>query len=169
MGDDGRTRYYGHGPDELENRLEQRTKPKTGLFGGNRSLTIIFIDIIIILVIYAIFVFFFSGPSSSRTIDGYRFSVSARRIESSALVTLRVTATEELDPAAVAAIDPILTVRFPTESEDDPRSVKDVLPRTAGGQRVFRHRLEVDAERESVSVEVEALGRSFSVTSGLGD
>lgn len=174
MSGDGRTQYYGRGPEAFRRSAEEKPAKK-GLFAGNRSLTIIFIDVIIILVIYAIYTFFLAGPTSTRTIDGYRFSVSAQRIGTSAVVTVRVGASE-----AASAEDPIITVRFlepPAVPGDDGGAagrsaihvVKDVLPEPGAAPRVFQREVAVTADTELVEVEIEALENSFTLGTTLGD
>lgn len=158
MTGDGRTRYYGRGPEAFQERMESQPQKK-GLFGGNRSLLIIFIDVMIILVIYAIYVFFLSGPTTSRTIDGYRFALSASSGETSAVVTLRISAA-----ADAAADDPIVTVRFGQGAE-----IKDVLPQPGGEERVFQREITIDETAEVAEVVVEALGRSFTLGAPLDD
>lgn len=176
MMDDGRTQYYGKGPEGLSERLRRRPRGK-GIFGGNRSLLIIFIDVIIILVIYAIFTFFLSGPTSSRTVEGYRFSLSANVVESTAVATLRISPpagagsqSREGPPPESSEQDPIVTVRFfpgAVDGVEDP--VKDVLPASGRSERVFQRTREVGEETEMLSVQVEALGRSFVLETSLGD
>ena len=140
--------------------MREKPRPK-GLFGGNRSLTIIFIDVLVILVIFAIYTFFLAGPTSSRTVDGYLFSVSARRLDGTALATLRVEAASDVPPPE----DPIISVMFPGTDE----TVKDVLPEAEGPERVFQREVAVDEETDVVSVDIEALGRDFRLGAALDD
>jgi hypothetical protein len=165
MSDDGRRQYYGHGPDEVRRRMEEPPQRK-GLFAGNRSLLIIFIDVMIILVIYAIYTFFLAGPTSTRTREDYRFSLSATRIDSSALVTLRVSARE-----GAAAEDPVFAVRFLESGADDAvaREVKDVLPEPQGPERVFQQEVAAPEDVQTVSVEIDALGETFTLEAATGD
>ena len=173
MRGDGRREYYGRGPEEVRRRMEETPTRRGGLFAGNRSLLIIFIDVMVILIIYGIYITFLAGPTSSRTIDGYRFSFSASRLESTALATLRISARDE-----VAADDPIVTVRFRDVADgdaggdaggDDGATVKDVLPERDGQERVFRRRVTVGEGQELIKVDVEALGESFTLEASVGD
>lgn len=169
MRGDGRSEYYGRGPEEARRRMEESPTKRGGLFAGNRSLLIIFIDVMVILIIYGIYITFLAGPTSSRTIDGYRFSFSASRLESTALATLRITASDE-----APAEDPIVTVRFRDVAGgdaggDDGASVKDVLPEQEGQERVFRRRVRVGEGQELIKVDVDALGESFTLEAGVGD
>ena len=184
MRDNGRREYYGRGPEEVRRRMEEAPERRGGMFAGNRSLLIIFIDIVIILIIYGLYVTFLAGPTSVRTIDGYRFSLSASSLESSALATLRISAGEGAEPD-----DPIVTVRFRDagdgrEDADDGREdaddggaapgdgstveVKDVLPEREGQERVFRRRVTLGEDQELIRVEVEALGESFTLEASAG-
>ncbi len=198
MRDDGRREYYGRGPEEVRRRMEEVPARRGGMFAGNRSLLIIFIDIVIILIIYGLYVTFLAGPTSVRTIDGYRFSLSASPLESSALATLRISAGE-----AAEAEDPIVTVRFRDAGDgrgdagdgrgdaddrrgdaDDRREdadeggaalgngstveVKDVLPDREGQERVFRRRVRLREDQELIRVEVDALGESFTLEASAG-
>lgn len=184
MRDDGRRQYYGRGPEEVRRRMEEVPARRGGMFAGNRSLLIIFIDIVIILIIYGLYVTFLAGPTSVRTIDGYRFSLSASPLESSALATLRISAGE-----AAEAEDPIVTVRFRDAGDgrgdaDDRREdadeggaalgngstveVKDVLPDREGQERVFRRRVRLREDQELIRVEVDALGESFTLEASAG-
>jgi hypothetical protein len=159
--------------------MEEAPTRRGGLFGGNRSLMIIFIDVMVILIIYGIYVTFLAGPTSTRTIDGYSFSFSASRLESTALATLRISARDE-----DAADDPIVTVRFRDVAAgdaggddgagddrvgDDRATVKDVLPERDGQERVFRRRVTVREGQELIKVDVEALGESFTLEARVGD
>lgn len=164
MTGDGRSRYYGRGPEAVRTRMEEE-QPKKGLFGGNRSLTIIFIDVLIILVIYAIYTFFLAGPTSVRTVDGYRFALSARRGDATAVVTLRVRAEANAEPAR----DQIVTVRFEGAAGDDGGVVKDVLPEPGGAARVFQREVPVTPETGVLEVAVEALRQSFTLGVPVGD
>lgn len=173
MRDDGRREYYGRGPVEARRRMEEAPTRRGGLFGGNRSLMIIFIDVMVILIIYGIYVTFLAGPTSTRTIDGYSFSFSASRLESTALATLRISAGDE-----GAAEDPIVTVRFRDVADgdaggdaggDDGATVKDVLPERDGQERVFRRRVTVGEGQELIKVDVEALGEGFTLEASVGD
>jgi hypothetical protein len=143
----------------------EEEQPKKGLFGGNRSLTIIFIDVLIILVIYAIYTFFLAGPTSARTVDGYRFALSARGGDSTAVVTLRVRAGADAEPAR----DQIITVRFAGAAGNDEGVITDVLPEPGGAARVFQREVPVPAETGVLEVGVEALGRSFTLGVPVGD
>ena len=140
--------------------MQEKPRPR-GLFGGNRSLTIIFIDVLVILVIYAIYTFFLAGPTSSRTVDGYLFSVSARRLDGAALATLRVEAVSDAPPPE----NPIISVLFPGTDE----AVKDVLPEADGPERVFQREIPVEEETDVVSLDIEALGRGFTLGAALDD
>ncbi|MFO7780137.1 MAG: hypothetical protein R6W94_00765 [Spirochaetia bacterium] len=170
MRDDGRREYYGRGPEEAHRRMEEAPTRRGGLFAGNRSLLIIFIDVMVILVIYGIYITFLAGPTSTRTIDGYRFTFSASRLEATALATLRITARDE-----AATEDPIVTVRFRDVTADDGgggddgATVKDVLPERDGQERVFRRRIAVGEGQELIKVDVEALGESFTLEASVGD
>ncbi|MFO8064146.1 MAG: hypothetical protein ACQETQ_06060 [Spirochaetota bacterium] len=171
MRDDGRTQYYGRGPEAVEERVERHPK-KTGIFGGNRSLTIIFIDVMIVLVIYAIYVFFLSGPTTTETIGGYEFSISATKIGTEALVTLDVRPPENgSDEAGVGEDgtieDPIVVVRFLDADGAVAAEVKDVLPQSGGSDRVFQHQVEVGPETGLLSAEIEALSESVTVQSAI--
>jgi len=155
--------------------MEEAPRRRGGLFAGNRSLLIIFIDVMVILIIYGIYVMFLAGPTSTRTIDGYRFSFSASRLDSTALATLRITARDD-----AAAEDPIVTVRFRDvaggdvaggdgAADEDGATVKDVLPQREGQERVFRRRITIAAAQELIKVDVEALGESFTLEAHVGD
>ena len=188
MRDNGRREYYGRGPEEVRRRMEEAPERRGGMFAGNRSLLIIFIDIVIILIIYGLYVTFLAGPTSVRTIDGYRFSLSASSLESSALATLRISAGEGAE-----ADDPIVTVRFRDAGDagvgrgaandgrrdaEDGRAaapgdgstveVKDVLPEREGQERVFRRRVTLGEDQELIRVEVDALGESFTLEASAG-
>ena len=178
MRDNGRREYYGRGPEEVRRRMEEAPERRGGMFAGNRSLLIIFIDIVIILIIYGLYVTFLAGPTSVRTIDGYRFSLSASSLESSALATLRISAGEGAE-----ADDPIVTVRFRDAGDGARRDaddggaapgdgstveVKDVLPEREGQERVFRRRVTLGEDQELIRVEVDALGESFTLEASAG-
>lgn len=180
MRDDGRREYYGRGPEEVRRRMEETPERRGGMFAGNRSLLIIFIDIVIILIIYGLYVTFLAGPTSVRTIDGYRFSLSASRLESTVLATLRISAGEGAE-----ADDPIVTVRFRDADGGDyggdaddggaapgngsTVEVKDVLPDREGQERVFRRRVTLGEDQELIRVEVDALKESFTLEASAGD
>ena len=178
MRGDRRREYYGRGPEEVRRRMEEAPTRRGGLFAGNRSLLIIFIDVMVILIIYGIYVMFLAGPTSTRTIDGYRFSLSASRLDSTALATLRITARDD-----ASAEDPIVTVRFRDvaggdagsdaggdgAADEDGATVKDVLPQREGQERVFRRRIAVGEGQELIKVDVDALGESFTLEASVGD
>ncbi len=161
----------------MRRRMEEQAEKPRGLFAGNRSLLIIFIDVVIILIIYGLYVTFLAGAPSARTIDGYRFSLSAARLENAALATLRIRAGGDGDAAPDT---PIVTVRFPdaadsgdhraTESGDaSTAEMKDVLPEQEGQERVFRRRVALAEEQELINVEVDALGESFTLEASVRD
>lgn len=169
MSGDGRRQYYGRGPEGLQERIERHPR-KGGIFKGNPSLTIIFFDLIIIIVIYAIFTFFLSGPNTTETIQGYTFSVSATQVENAAVVTLRVHAEADVgvDGEADAGVDgevrdPIVVVQF-LDGDGRPGSeIKDLLPQRRGQQRVFQQRVEIGEDPGLLGVEIEALSESFTL------
>lgn len=145
--------------------MEDVPAKRGGPFAGNRSLLIIFIDVMIVLIIYGIYVMFLAGPTSTRTIDGYQFSFSASRLDATALATLRITAREDAVPE-----DPIVTVRFrDVAGGDDGATVKDVLPERQGQERVFRRRVTVAEDQKLIKVDVDALGEGFTLEANVGD
>ena len=167
MTEDGRREYHGRGPEGLQERIERHPR-KGGIFRGNPSLTIIFFDLIIITIIYAIFTFFLSGPNTSETLRGYTFSVSATQVENAAVVTLRIQAEAEETGEAGAGVDgdardPIVVVQF-RDGEGRPGSeIKDLLPQRRGQERVFQQRVEIGEDPGLLSVDVQALGESFTL------
>ncbi|MFP4205148.1 MAG: hypothetical protein ACLFRR_00990 [Spirochaetaceae bacterium] len=161
--------YYGRGPAGLRKHFDERARRRGGLFGGNRSLTIIFIDIVIIVMLYAIFAAFLAGGDATRTIDGYRFSLTATRVDEDVVATVRVDAREEAQ-APRRSEEGILTVLFPETDASEVREVKDVLPLVDGEARLFQHRMKMAAgEGNPVEVRVEALGRSFTLRAAAAD
>mgnify|MGYP006272957165 CR=1 FL=1 len=69
------------------------------VFRGNRSLMILFIDVVVVLLLGGIYFFFLRGDPSVTTLQGYEFSLSARSFEDETLLSLTVLNQEGSAPS----------------------------------------------------------------------
>ncbi|MEX2445287.1 MAG: hypothetical protein WD492_16940 [Alkalispirochaeta sp.] len=135
--------HYHYNREEREaSRQRVWTPPSGGFFRRNRALTLTLIDVIVVLVLFAI-VMFVVGPLSSRaSLGDYRVSAEAVHFDGEILVAVTVTDPqfeERSGPPPGSAI----TVRV-GENE-----VSDLVP-SLSAQRTIRLRTSLEAVRPSL-------------------
>lgn len=118
------------------------TPPTGGFFRRNRALTLTLIDVVVILVLFAI-VMFVVGPLSSRaSFGGYAVSAEALYFDDEILVAVTVTDTET-DARIATPRDRVVTVRLGEER------VADLVP-TMSASRTIRLRAPLESARSSL-------------------
>lgn len=154
-GNDGSTYYHYNREERLARRQDAYERPSGGILRRNRSLTIILIDVLIVLMLFAIFRFFFFGREETPTVQGYAVSAELLETSQGSLGLVSISAPEEAPESSG-----IVTVRFAVlgSDQEDARSVevKDLLPEGgerrrvselfAGGPEEIRVVVEIDGE-----------------------
>ena len=164
-------------PDELQfhysraerlGRDEQASDEKrSGLFGRlftrNRSLLIVILDVLLLLLMFILLQFVFRPGMATKRVEGYRFTITAFVFDSEVYAAVEAVARSDRD--ASSGESTLVTLRFPDGSE-----VTDVLPARAGESIVVRSVFANAGDDDSprVVVDVEALGRSFSLATAAG-
>lgn len=130
--------HYHYNRAEREATRERIWTPPTGGFlRRNRGLTIVLVDVIIVVLIFFIYLFFLRPLAGQMRIGEYRATARTFAVEDEVLVMVMVTIRYPVDPSQVSRSQPVVTV---TVGE---HSVSDLAPR-AGQERTILLRLPVD-------------------------
>ncbi|MFW5694399.1 MAG: hypothetical protein ACOCYB_04475 [Alkalispirochaeta sp.] len=146
------TPWRGSGSESVHfhyNRAEREatrrrvwTPPTGGFFRRNRALTLTLIDVVVIIVLFAI-VMFVVGPMSSRaSLGDYVVSAEAVSFDQEILVAVTVIDSEADSPAGTPS-DDVVTVRV------GDADVSDLAP-SISDRRTIRLRTALDAVRPSL-------------------
>jgi hypothetical protein len=160
QGTDGDVYYHYNREERLALRPDRRD-PSGGILKGNRSLTIILLDVLIVAIIFLIFRFVVFTGDSPPSIKGY--TVTADLLETSGGVLGLVTLEAGREPEASSGI---FTVRM-TEVDADEGAVvevKDLLPEPENRRRVSE--LFPEGTR-AVNVVVEIDDETLELRTGL--
>lgn len=134
--------YHYNRADREASRQRVWTPPSGGFFRRNKALTLTLIDVIVVLVLFAI-VMFVVGPLSSRGMVGdYRLSLEAIHFDGEILVAVTVTDTEFGERSAPAS-ENVITVRV------GEASVSDLVP-SLSPERTIRLRTRLEAVRSNL-------------------
>ena len=156
---------------DRDERLGDRgeREPETGsIFRRNRSLAITLLDLLLVLIIFALYMVFFRPGASDAlmTLDGYAVDGSAFVFDDDVYVT--VTVELEDGEAVREGGDTLVRIEFP-----DGTSTTDVLPSDPEFPTTIRHVVPLDAlgddDPESVAIGLEALGRETTIEIPIGD
>jgi hypothetical protein len=125
--------YYHYNREERLALRPDRRETSGGILKGNRSLTIILLDVLIVAIIFLIFRFVVFNRESPPAIMGYTVTVDLLETSGGVLGLVTVEAGDDPDPSSG-----IFTVRMtPTGAGDDsPVEVKDLLPEPQQRRRV---------------------------------
>ena len=143
-----------------EDRLSREGAPdlakrKSGIFKGNRSLTILLLDILLLLLIAFVVIGLFQRSSYKGKLEGYALTLSALAYQDAAYVTLT------LESLKTAAASPRVFVKFYLSGSDEELLVSDVLPVKEGKKRVLKASLPLYGDEEEVLAEVEIGDKSI--------
>ncbi len=144
------THFHYNREEREATRQRVWTPPTGGFFRRNRALTLTLIDVVVILVLFAI-VMFVVGPLSSRaSLGAYAVSAEALYFDDEILVAVTVTDTEteaRADPPG----DSVVTVRVGEER------VADLVP-TMAASRTIRLRIPLESARSSLRGDTLTVG-----------
>lgn len=136
------THYHYNREEREASRQRIWTPPSGGFFRRNRALTLTLIDVIVVLVLFAI-VMFVVGPMAARgTLGDYRLSVEAIHFDGEILVAVTVTDTE-FGERSSPPTESVIMVRVGQES------VSDLVP-TLSQERTLRLRTSLESARSTL-------------------
>lgn len=160
--DPGSYHFHYDREERLAGREEPDEKPR-GILRGNRSLTLIVLDVIFVLIVFALYFFFFSPEPGVARIDGYRVAGNAFVFDGELYVTVTIEADE---PRTLEGDESLVRVVFP-----DGERVTDVLPARPGFPTVVRRIVAPGAalERDELSVTLSMLGEQRELTLPVAD
>jgi len=116
--------------------LKSRLAPQS-FFKRYRGPLFIFFDVVIIVGMFAIYLFISGGPSNS-SFEGYAVSLSGVQFGSQALVVVRITRTKDRSDLSGQIVEATVAVEGTSLRKSD----KDILPDKTGQARTFRFVLE---------------------------
>lgn len=154
--------------DERLGDRGERKSEQGGIFRRNRSLAITLLDVLLVLIIFALYMVFFRPGASDAlvSVDGYTVDGSAFVFETDVYVT--VTVELEDGEGVRDGDDTLLRLEFP-----DGTTATDVLPSDPEFPTTVRHVFDRDAlgrgEPESVPVGFEALGHESTLEIPIAD
>ncbi len=118
--------------------VERDSQKKRGPFRKNRSLLILFLDVLFILVLVFVIVPILNRSASTSELMGYKMQFRAFLYEDSTFLSLKIEARED-----IAAMEQnMVTVRFSLENGDETEKIIDVLPENKGESRIYRGQLD---------------------------
>ncbi|NBC29893.1 MAG: hypothetical protein GVY29_07865 [Spirochaetes bacterium] len=125
--------YYHYDRDERLALRPDRHEPSRGILKGNRSLTIILLDVLIVAIIFLIFRFAVFNGESPPAIMGYTVAVDLLETSGGVLGLVTLEAGGEPKPSSG-----IFTVRMTPSGSEGASSleVKDLLPDPQQRRRV---------------------------------
>ncbi|MFW5786381.1 MAG: hypothetical protein ACOCYC_03980 [bacterium] len=155
--------HYHYNREERLARRPDRWQPSGGVFKRNRSLTIILLDVLIVVILFAIFRIFIFGDGGPPELRGYTVALDVLNTSQGVLAV--VTLDAGADPEESSGI---VTVRFRpvgatrngaspgTSSEDraggEAVEVKDLLPEPGERRRISEL---LPSETTSVTATIE--------------
>lgn len=135
----------------------EREPEQGGIFRRNRSLAITLLDLLLVLIIFALYMIFFRPGASDALarLDGYEVDASAFVFEAEVYVTVTVELTDS--EAVRDGEQSLVRLEFP-----DGTSSTDVLPSDRDFPTTVRHVVPLEAlgrgDPDVVPVEFDALG-----------
>lgn len=152
----------------------EREPSRGGIFQRNRSLAITLLDLLLVLIIFALYMVFFRPGANDALarFDGYTVDGSAFVFETDVYVTVTVELSDDgvvrddgvdrEDRVVQGGGETLVRLEFP-----DGTGVTDVLPSDPDFPTTIRHVFSVDAlgrgDRESVPAVIETLGRESTL------
>lgn len=136
-------------------------KRKGGILRGNRSLTILLLDILLLLLIAFVVIGLFQRSSHKGKLEGYALTLSALAYQDAAYVTLT------LESLKAAAEPPRVFVKFYLSGSDEELFVSDVLPVKEGGEIVLKGSLPLFGDEEEILAEVKIGDKSTVLKKSL--
>jgi hypothetical protein len=133
-------------------------KPK-GILRGNRSLTILLVDILVIVLIYVIFSLFGGISSTIKANSGYTLGFNGFLHDDKVYLSLKVTARrnqESLD-------NEMIEVVFSLGRNGDELTVLEILPEEKGGSRVLRAVFDTDGGNKTALAKLRFLEKELSM------
>lgn len=139
---------------DREDRLSREGAPdlgkrRGGILKGNRSLTILLLDILLLLLIAFVVIGLFQRSSYKGKLEGYALTLSALAYQDAAYITLTL---EGLKAEAEA---PRVFVKFYLAGSDEELFVSDVLPVKEGEKIVLKGSLPLYGDEEEILAEVK--------------
>lgn len=148
--------YHYNREERLAMRGDLR-KSEGGFFRRNKGLVIVLVDLVFLAIIAAVFFVVLRPDETSRSRDGYTFSVRAVEFGDELLITVRAAAAARDRPDAE---DPVFRVIFP-----DRTTVTDIVP--AGGTETVVRRAIESVGASAISVEIEFRGELLTLTTEI--
>lgn len=152
--DPGQAGFHYSREERLAERGERPTE-QGGIFVRNRGLLFVLLDIVIVLIMFLLYLFFLRPDPGTVEVGGYRVQGHAFRFDDAIYATVEIWLLENSEPDASSAPasgnETLVELRFP-----DGEKVTDVLPSRADFPTTIRHVIEtgVEPDEEDVSVEV---------------
>jgi len=131
------------------------SKRKGGFLKGNRSLTILLLDILLLALIAFVVIGLFQRSSHKGKLEGYSLTLSALAYQDAAYVTLT------LESLKAAAAPPRVFVKFYLSGSDEELFVSDVLPFKEDEKIVLKGSLPLYGDEEEVLAEAKIGDKSI--------
>jgi hypothetical protein len=131
----------------LPERIRDRPHKKRGFLRGNRSLTITLIDVVFLVMLFAVFSVVSRLMGDNTILPGYTISAKAATFGDRVLVSATVKARETAEGESP------IRVRFSYPDGGTRVEVDDFLPTEKGEKRIYRGALIHDPGREEVRIE----------------
>jgi len=143
-----------------EDRLSREGAPdlgkrKGGILKGNRSLTILLLDILLLVLIVFVVIGLLQRSSFKGKLEGFALTLSALAYQDAAYVTLT------LESLKAAASRPRVFVKFYLSGSDEELFVSDVLPLKEQEKIVLKASLPLYGDEEEVLAEVKIGDKSI--------
>jgi len=158
---DKRESYDGlHFHYNREDRLSREGAPdfgkrKGGILIGNRSLTILLLDILLLVLIVFVVIGLFQRSSYKGKLEGYALTLGALAYQDAAYVTLT------LESSKAAAALPRVFVKFYLLGSDEELFVSDVLPLKEEEKIVLKGSLPLYGDEKEVLAEIKIGDKSI--------
>lgn len=139
-------RYSTLAPD-IVNRDSQK---KRGLFRKNRSLLILFLDVLFILVLAFVIVPLLNRRASITETGNYKMQFRAFLYEDAVFLSLKIEAAEDIK----AMEQNTVTVRFRLAEGEGSETLIDLLPEQKGEIRMYRGKIDGGEGKQTAFAEV---------------
>jgi hypothetical protein len=141
----------------LPEHIRDRPRKKRGLLRGNRSLAITLIDVVFLVMLFAVFSVVSRLMGDNTILPGYTISAKAAMFGDRVLVSTTVEAREDSE------VEPSLRVRFSYPDGKGRVEVIDFLPATKGEKQIYRGALVGDPNQNKVYIELISGEKSGSL------
>ena len=155
--EDGQLNYHYNRKEREVSAARNLGKPqKSGILKGNRSLLVLLLDVVLILIIMAVFRFVIPLFAGQTALGGYSLSLSGFIYDDQIYGTLKVhkKAGDQTGPADINIVE----IVFKTADSEDGLLVSDLLPVDSEKDRFIREVLPNKGQATRLTAEVSIDG-----------